>query len=99
MYRTNSALGRSPLYKYNVPVNIFTTVTFSSFATFFPFEDTFFFMGSSGNSTASPEPRVERVTMRVLVLEEVALEFMDFDVVVVVFFFLDAVVVPVTSDS
>ena len=57
-------------------------------------------MGSSGNNTASPDPRVDRVTMRVLVLEEVALEFMDFDVVVVVvFFFLDAVVVPVTSDS
>jgi hypothetical protein len=36
--------------------------------------------------------------MRVLVLEEVTLEFVDFDVVVV-FFFLDAVVVPVTSDS
>ena len=64
---TNSALGRSPRYKYNVPVNILTIVTFSSFFTLFSLA-AFFLSGSSGSSATSPE---ERVPIR----EELALAF------------------------
>ena len=72
---TNSALGRSPRYKYNVPVNILTIVTFSSFFTLFSLA-AFFLSGSSGSSATSPE---ERVPIR----EEFALAFFT----LVVFFF------------
>ena len=80
---TNSARGRSPRNKYNVPVSIFTTVTLSSFLTILPLI-IFLLMVRSGNRTASHDPLVDRVPIRIdCTLALFALVALVFNVVVV----------------
>mmetsp|Transcript_12159 Transcript_12159/g.18769 ORF Transcript_12159/g.18769 Transcript_12159/m.18769 type:complete len:298 (-) Transcript_12159:214-1107(-) len=57
---TNSALRLSPRWRYNVPVNIFTTTTCSFFLSFFDFGAPFFLGMTSGSNPAraSPDPLV-----------------------------------------
>ena len=91
----NSARGRSPRYKYNVPVSIFTTLYASSFFTDFTFLIILLRFTGGGNSgivAISPDERVPiRVDLTFLAFLGVTLVtagfFLEAFVVVVVVLF------------